>query len=336
MSGPVNHEWNGIPIEPRGVFGRPPTPPMKILDDGVDRTIQARFRPGTARNLSSIMSLLAGFATRHNIRMEDQQTVLRFLEKQKLHSRAPNSLGGVLRYAETIRARFRERGLLTNRLDQYIVGLKQMGANAAKHQATPALTHHVRLIQSTYPIHVFAMFLLATGDADRFEGLYRLTTENLFFDNKYPNEMVIRWLHLSKMGPQAPYALNNVSHVVFPPSLTYVYRWLRSKTPVEPLFQTSPAQAYALLKRDPLLNHLSLRSFRRLAADLGVAAVNFSQQEIPIYALPIWLGHSSKLLPQSTCRYPSKLFELVKLGGAGKVGSAVMAKMFPGTTPSPV
>lgn len=323
------HKWGGLSFEARAAYGRPPTPPMEVLDAEAEATMTDRLGDGTKQNAISILGLFLGFTLRHGLSMEDQWAAVRFLQKQKQHVRTPGAYGGVLRYAATIRARFRERRLPTDLLDQFISGLRGQGAEVARYQATPATIDNLVSISQRLPLQVFVVFLLATGDADRFAGLFRLRAENLLFDENFPLQVIIRWLTFSKDGKAAPYALSNLSHLVLPRKLAYVHEWLRARHnmgPQTPIFDIPPTMPYRLLKETPGLAHLSLRSFRRLAADLGVQATNLG--DLPPHALSLWMGHRrDDVLPRSTCRYPSQLFELAKLGKAGVVGSEVMQRL---------
>lgn len=300
---------------------RDATPSMEVLDRGVEDTLSHRFRGG---NMASITRLLTRFAQRHNLPVWDERTVLRFLQRQRSKT-IGKSLGGVLTYAKRLRARLKERKLDVTLVDQYKQALVSLGANVADRQAHPATLEDLRFLQKTWPTSMFAMVVLASLDGDRFTEMTRLSGSQLVWHPTDPNRMAIRWLDASKMGPADPYNLSNFSVVTWPPSLRLVRDYLVRRSAHPKVFEHTGPQVYSTLKACPRTKRLGLRSFRRLAANLGVSVTKGA--DLPPHAYGAFMHHRSKALPSASCRYPSEVFDLVDMGKASAVASRVMAQL---------
>lgn len=287
----------------------------------VERVLSNRFRGDT---MESITRCLTAFATKHSLPVWDQQTVLRFLQRQRSRTMS-NSLGGVLTYAKRLRARLREKKVDVSRVDQYKQALVNEGANVAHRQAKPATLEDLRYLQTTWPTSMFCLAVMASLDANRFTEMHRLCGSQIIWHPTDPNRMAIMWLAASKSGPSDPYNLSNFSAVTWPPTLLSVRDYLVQRSAMPRVFEHSPDQVYRALKDDPRTSSLSLRSFRRLAANLGVRVTKSA--DLPPHAYSGFMHHRSQALPSASARYPSEIFDLVDMGKASLVSSQVMAHL---------
>ena len=299
---------------------------MSVLDRAVQEDLeQHRFR--TAGNMRSIWSLLTKFASRHGLEVTDETTALRFLKQQETHTRTPQTLGGVLTYLKRIRARLSEAHLSVTRLDAYKQTLVNRGANVSQHQAVPATLDELRWIIRTWTVSKATWIVLASLDADRFTELGRLQPQQILWEPISPYRMGIRWLERSKTGPSDPYNIANFSVLDFPPSLGKIRSYLRLRTCAlfPRLLEHTPQDIYDSLKEHRRTSHLSLRSFRRLAGNLGIRVAN--DQDVDLSKYGTWMHHKNKFVPSASCRYPDQLFDMVDAGKASTIGRGVMQQL---------